>query len=286
VENLVMINRKFWQGKKVLITGHTGFKGSWLCLVLQRLGAEVIGFALPPPTTPNMFSAVNIAKGMVSVLGDIRDLTSLQKIMNLHEPEIVIHMAAQSLVRYSYQHPVETYATNVMGTVNLLQAIRSVRSVRVVINVTSDKCYQNKEVEKGYKETDVLGGYDPYSNSKACSELITASFRDTYFKDNKKSIVSLATVREGNVIGGGDWAKDRLIPDVISAYLHHKPVEIRFPNAIRPWQHILEPLYGYLLLAESMYATRDQFSEAWNFGPDVSDAKTVNEVATYLCQLL
>lgn len=264
---------KFWQGKKVFITGHTGFKGSWLSLWLQSLGAEVTGFSLDPPTTPNLFTVANIPRGMTSIISDIRDYRSLHKSLTEHKPEIVIHMAAQPLVHYSYSEPVETYATNVMGTVHLLEAIRQVSSVRVVINVTTDKCYENKEWQWGYRENDRLGGHDPYSNSKACSELVTSAYRNSYFQNLN---ISLASARAGNVIGGGDWAKDRLIPDIIRAFLNNDSVSIRRPNAVRPWQHVLEPLSGYLLLAQKLYESPTEYNESWNFGPNEEDIKPVS----------
>ena len=227
------MNEEFWRGKKVLITGHTGFKGSWLALWLQHVGAKVIGYALSPPTKPNLFTAARVADGMVSIEGDIRDLKHLAAVITEQNPEIVIHMAAQSLVRHSYRHPVETYATNVMGTVNLLEAVRQSASVRAVINVTSDKCYDNKEHDRGFREDDPMGGFDPYSSSKGCAELVTAAYRNSFFQtmDEKGRRVMLASVRAGNVIGGGDWADDRLIPDIIRAFMENTPVIVRNPGA-------------------------------------------------------
>lgn len=274
---------KFWQGKKVLITGHTGFKGGWLSLWLQSLHAEVVGFSLTPPTTPNLFTAANISQGMTSIIGDIRDYSALSRVLSEYKPEIVIHMAAQPLVRYSYAEPVETYATNVMGTVHLLEAIRQVGSVKVVVNVTTDKCYENKEWQWGYREIDRLGGHDPYSNSKACSELVTAAYRNSYFHDLH---ISLASARAGNVIGGGDWAQDRLIPDIIRACLNKQSVSIRNPNAVRPWQHVLEPLSGYLLLAQRLHESPTEYNESWNFGPNDDDVKPVNWIATEVVNYL
>lgn len=262
----------FWHGKKVFLTGHTGFKGGWLALWLQKLGAEVTGFALPPPTQPGLFEVAQVASGMQSVIGDIRDATALAQALTHAQPEIVIHMAAQPLVRHAYAHPVETYSTNVMGLVNLLEAVRQTGSVRAVVNVTTDKCYENREWVWGYRENEALGGHDPYSSSKACAELVSASYRRSYH-------LPLATARAGNVIGGGDWAADRLIPDILRAIEAGQPVQIRHPQAIRPWQHVLEPLYGYLTLAEKLYTHGDiedsPFASAWNFGPAESDAQPV-----------
>ena len=243
----------FWRGRKVFLTGHTGFKGSWLSLWLQQLGAEVHGFALEPNTTPSLFNVAKVAEGMHSTFGDVRDLVALQKALHKAQPEVVIHMAAQPLVVYSYQNPVETYATNVMGTVHLLESVRSCPSVRAVLNVTTDKCYENKEWVWAYRENERLGGHDPYSNSKACSELVTASYRASYFDERKYAEhgVAIATARAGNVIGGGDWAKNRLVPDILRAFdAGEQLLNIRSPNAIRPWQHVLEPLRGDLKLAQ------------------------------------
>ena len=271
------MNKQFWSGRRVFITGHTGFKGSWLSLWLQNLGAEVTGYATNPPTEPNMFNVANVAQNMTSIIGDVRDLNSLKKAIEIAQPEIIIHMAAQALVRYSYANPVETYAVNVMGSVNLLESIRQIKSVRAVINVTTDKCYENKEWYWGYREMDPMGGYDPYSNSKACSELITAAYRSSFFNPAQYSEhgVAVASARAGNVIGGGDWAMDRLIPDVTRAILAGESVRIRSPYAIRPWQHVLEPLYGYLLLAEKLYLEGVNYAEGWNFGANDDDARSV-----------
>jgi len=270
---------KFWQGKKVLVTGHTGFKGSWLSLWLQNIGAEVIGIALPPPTTPSLFELAHVKDGMISIMGNIRNINVIKNAINEFNPEIIFHMAAQSLVRYSYQNPVETYITNVIGTVNLLECVRQSISAKVVINVTSDKCYENKGLNKSYREDDVLGGYDPYSNSKACAELVTSAYRNSYLKEKG---VALATARAGNVIGGGDWSENRLIPDIIRAFLNKKSVLIRYPDAIRPWQHVLEPLSGYLLLAEFLFKVPSTYAEAWNFGSNANDVKTVSYIANYI----
>lgn len=273
----------FWKNKRVLITGHTGFKGSWLCLWLEHLGADVTGFSLPPPTSPNLFTIADVAQGITSVIGDIRNFNELQSVVNEHNPDIVIHMAAQPLVRYSYREPVETYATNVMGTVNLLEAVRQNGNVRAVVNVTTDKCYENREWQWGYRENDTLGGHDPYSNSKACSELVTSAYRKSFFaRVEDKQQIGLASARAGNVIGGGDWAEDRLIPDIFRSFVENKAVEIRNPEATRPWQHVLEPLSGYLLLAQKLYESPSSYAEGWNFGPDESDVKPVKWIADYL----
>jgi CDP-glucose 4,6-dehydratase len=281
------VNLSFWKNKKVLITGHTGFKGSWLSLWLQNAGANVIGYALPPPTTPNLFTIADIHKNMVSLTGDVRDLGQLSTVIRSYTPEIIFHMAAQSLVRYSYQNPVETYLVNIMGTVNLLDAIRRIGGTKVVVNITSDKCYENREWVWGYRENEPMGGYDPYSSSKGCSELVTAAFRSSFFSRGEFSrhSVALASARAGNVIGGGDWAEDRLIPDIMRAIMKRKPVAIRNPHAIRPWQHVLEPLSGYLLLAEKLWENGPDFAESWNFGPNETDAQPVSWIVDYLTDL-
>jgi len=278
------MNSEFWRGKRVLVTGHTGFKGSWLTLWLQSMGAHVIGYALTPPTELSLFEAADVASGITSIIGDVRDLAHLHAVFEEHRPEIVFHMAAQALVRYSYNEPVETYSVNVMGTVNLLEAVRCSDSVKSVVNVTSDKCYQNNEWEWGYRENEPMGGHDPYSNSKSCSELVTASYRNSFFNSEKyeQHNVALATARAGNVIGGGDWAEDRLIPDIMRAIMRGEQVNIRNPNAIRPWQHVLEPLSGYLLLAQNLYEKGPEFAEAWNFGPNENDAQSVQWIVKKL----
>jgi CDP-glucose 4,6-dehydratase len=273
------MTQPFWQDKKVFLTGHTGFKGSWLALWLQSLGTEVIGFSLPAPTHPSLFDLTNVASGMTSLTGDIRDLDALSQAMHKHQPDVVIHMAAQSLVRESYQSPVETYATNVMGTVHVLEAVRRTPSVRVVLNVTTDKCYENREWHWGYRENDRLGGHDPYANSKACSELVTMSYRNSFLENQS---VLVATARAGNVIGGGDWAKDRLIPDIIQAFMNNQPAIIRNPKSIRPWQHVLEPLSGYLLLVEKLWQEEQSYAEGWNFGPLAQDAQPVGWIVDRL----
>jgi len=283
----MVIDKQFWAGKRVFITGHTGFKGSWLSLWLQHLGAVVIGYATNPPTSPNMFESADVAHNMTSIIGDVRDQDSLTQAMSTAQPEIVIHMAAQPLVRYSYTNPVETYATNVMGSVYLFEAVRKTASVRAVINVTTDKCYENKEWYWGYREAEPMGGHDPYSNSKACSELVTSAYRNSFFNPSSYSEhrTALATARAGNVIGGGDWATDRIVPDIIRAINAGKPIRVRNPHAIRPWQHVLEPLSGYLLLAERLYTDGVNFSGAWNFGPNDADAKPVQWVVERLTSL-
>ena len=282
----MMINKEFWRGKKVFITGHTGFKGSWLSLWLSSLEAIVTGYALTPPTQPSLFELCNIDQLITSVIGDVRDSEELKQVMQEVQPEIVIHMAAQPLVRESYKNPVDTYGINVMGTINLLESVRHCPSVKAVINVTTDKCYENKEWIWSYRENEPMGGYDPYSNSKACSELVTSSYRNSFFHPNDydKHGVAVASARAGNVIGGGDWAADRLIPDCINALLENKKIMIRNPNAIRPWQHVLEPLSGYLILAEKLYKDGIRFAEGWNFGPDDNDAKPVEWIVQKMCE--
>ncbi len=281
------MNPAFWQGKRILLTGHTGFKGSWLSLWLQSMGAQVTGYALAPPTNPSLFEIAEVAQGMTSVIGDIRDLANLQSVFSEHQPEIVIHMAAQPLVRYSYQNPVETYSTNVMGTVHLLEAVRNTPGVKAVVNITTDKCYENREWVWGYRENEPMGGYDPYSNSKGCAELVSAAYRSSFFNAGNYAHhgVATATVRAGNVIGGGDWAQDRLIPDILAAFEQGRRVDIRNPNAIRPWQHVMEPLRGYLTLAERLFEHGPGFGEGWNFGPNDEDAKPVGWIVEQLAAL-
>ena len=266
------VNKQFWSGKKVFLTGHTGFKGSWLSVWLQMLGAEVTGLALDPPTTPNIFDEISVGQNMQSYIGDIRDISVVEEHLAAASPDIAIHLAAQPLVRYSYDNPVETYATNVMGTVHLLEAIRGAPSVKSVVVVTSDKCYENKEWFWGYRENEAMGGYDPYSNSKGCSELVTSAYRDSYFSAKG---VGIGSGRAGNVIGGGDWALDRLIPDIIQAFHEGEEVSVRNPKAVRPWQHVLEPLRGYLTLVERLWAQPRRFSSGWNFGPRENDVRSV-----------
>ena len=275
VENLG-VNQHFWQGKKVLLTGHTGFKGGWLALWLQTLGAKVNGYALKPPTDPSFFDAARVAEGMASNVGDVRDLAALTAAVRRADPEIIIHMAAQSLVRPSYADPVDTYSTNVMGTVNVLEASRKHSGVRAVMIVTSDKCYENTGAQREFRESDRLGGHDPYSNSKACAELVAAAYRDSFFYGGESA--TIGTARAGNVIGGGDWSADRLIPDAIRAFGADRPVRLRYPQATRPWQHVLDPLAGYLLLAEKLCVEPQGYAEAWNFGPAKHEVLTVANV--------
>lgn len=275
------MNPAFWQGKTVLVTGHSGFKGGWLSLWLSHLGARVIGYALAPPTVPSFFTAARIAECTVSLQGDIRDGERLSRALARYRPEIVLHLAAQPLVRASYRAPAETFEVNVMGTVRLLEVLRGASSVRVVVVVTSDKCYENREQSYAYREDDPMGGYDPYSSSKGCAELVVAAYRRSFYAS---AGVALASARAGNVIGGGDWAKDRLVVDVMKAFMAGEPVQLRHPQAVRPWQHVLEPLAGYLLLAERLWED-ETFAEAWNFGPPLGDAKPVAWVASALARL-
>jgi CDP-glucose 4,6-dehydratase len=280
LEDLV-VNPSFWRARKVLVTGHTGFKGSWLALWLQQMGAEVVGYSSGSPSRPCLFDLAGVGDGMESFAGDIRDTERVLEVVADQRPEVVVHMAAQPLVRRSYVDPVGTYATNVMGTVNVLDAARRT-DVRVVVNVTTDKVYQNREWEWGYREDEPKGGRDPYSNSKACSELVTSAYRDSFF--GADSDVAVATVRAGNVIGGGDWGEDRLIPDIMRAALEGADLHIRNPGAIRPWQHVLNPLSGYLRLAESLWES-DEFADGWNFGPEERDARPVKWIIERLSEL-
>ncbi|MEX0346029.1 MAG: CDP-glucose 4,6-dehydratase [Rhizobiaceae bacterium] len=269
----------FWKDRRVFLTGHTGFKGGWLSIWLEALGAKVHGISLEPPTEPSLFEVANVEGVLAShTIGDIRDAETLGATMAAAEPEIVFHMAAQPLVRRSYAEPVETYSTNVMGTVNIFEAARCVESVRSIVNVTSDKCYENREQDHPFREDDAMGGYDPYSSSKGCAELVTQAYQRSFFGDGKL----LASARAGNVIGGGDWAEDRLLPDMLRALDAGEPLTIRSPNAVRPWQHVLEPLSGYLLLAEALTSQGAEFACGWNFGPDEGDAWTVRRVVEYL----
>ncbi len=270
----------FWPGKRIFVTGHTGFKGGWLSLWLKILGAKVHGYSLPPPTDPNFFTEVGLIREMANhTIADISDKDALIRIMQSTEPEIVFHLAAQSLVRSSYVDPVATYGTNVMGTVHLLESVRLTPSVRAVVIITSDKCYDNRGWVWGYREKDLLGGFDPYASSKACAELVTSAYRHSFFE---KSGVAVASARSGNVIGGGDWATDRLLPDFLRAMDRNQTLNIRFPEAVRPWQHVLEPLSGYLTLAEHLYEEGQSFAEAWNFGPEEIDAKSVRWIVDQL----
>ena len=274
----------FWRGKRVFLTGHTGFKGSWLSLWLQQLGAEVHGFALAPATTPSLFELADVARGMTSTLGDIRDLPALTAAMQAARPDIVIHMAAQALVRLGYVDPVGTYETNVMGTVKLLEAVRQVPGIRAVVVVSSDKCYENNEWPWGYRENEPMGGFDPYSSSKGCTELVCSAWRRSFFSpaEQARHGVARGSARAGTGVGGGDWAADRLVPDILRAIEAGQPVSIRNPGAIRPWQHVLEPLSGYLLLAEKLYDDGPRHAEGWNFGPADDDARPVSWIAERL----
>jgi CDP-glucose 4,6-dehydratase len=268
------VNPTFWKGKKVFITGHTGFKGSWLSLWLQDMGAIVKGYALDPNTNPNLFTQAKVAQNMDSEIGDITDLNHISDSMKIFNPDVLIHMAAQPLVRLSYQEPVLTYTTNVMGTVNVLEAARKCTNLKAIISVTTDKCYENKEWPWGYRENEPMGGHDPYSSSKGCVELVTAAYRKSFFNDEHPAF--LASARAGNVIGGGDWSADRLIPDILKAFEKNEPVIVRNPMSTRPWQHVLEPLSGYLVLAQHLFEEGSNVAEGWNFGPKDEDCKPVS----------
>lgn len=277
---------KIYKNRKVLVTGHTGFKGSWLCLLLNKLGADVFGYSLQPPTYPSLYEEAQIDRLVKSCIGDIRNYFQLNDFIKKVHPEFIFHLAAQSLVRESYINPVETYEVNVIGTVNLLEAARNCQGIKAVVNVTTDKCYKNREWHWGYRENETLEGFDPYSNSKSCSELVTSSYRNSFFNPAKydKHGVALATARAGNVIGGGDWAKDRLIPDIIRAISEGRKVQIRNPFATRPWQHVLDPLTGYLILAAKLFTEGFPYGGAWNFGPGDNEAKNVEWIAIKLCE--
>jgi CDP-glucose 4,6-dehydratase len=282
-----MLNRLFWKGRQVFLTGHTGFKGSWLSLWLEALGAKLTGYALEPPTEPNLFEQAGVANSIRSICADIRDFPRLKAVIAECRPEVIIHMAAQSVVRRSYEDPIETYSSNVMGTVNLLEAVRQLQHPCVVVNVTSDKCYENREWVWGYRENEPMGGRDPYSNSKGCAELVTTAYRESFFPPAsiENHGVAIASARAGNAIGGGDWTKDQLIPDLMSAFLTSQTCLIRNPSAIRPWQFVLEPLRGYLVLAERLSEAPRGFTSAWNFGPAEADAKPVSWIADELARL-
>lgn len=271
------MNRQFWKNKKVLLTGHTGFKGSWATLWLNDMGANVYGYSLPAPTNPSLYEKAHI-KDLLNgeKIADICDYNSLAEFIKGTQPEIIFHMAAQPLVRFSYEQPLLTYATNVMGTAHILEAVRYVESVRSLVIITTDKCYENFERDAGYKEEEAMGGYDPYSSSKGCAELVVSAMRRSFFNDRN---IGIATARAGNVIGGGDWAQDRIIPDLVTSFATKKTPLIRNPNATRPWQHVLEPLSGYFNLAECLFKNTKEFSEGWNFGPYESDAKNVKYIA-------
>lgn len=273
---------EFWRDKRVLITGHTGFKGSWLSLWLQTLGANLRGVALTPPTKPALFQVARVAEGMSHCITDIRNYELVKEQMCDFKPEIVFHLAAQPLVRLSYQRPLETYTTNVMGTIHVLEASRLCGSVKSIVNVTSDKCYENREIVWGYRENDSMGGDDPYSSSKGCAELVSAAYRKSFLAHEG---IAMATARAGNVIGGGDWANDRLVPDILLALEKHKTVQIRNPASKRPWQHVLEALYGYLLLAENLHTKGQEFAEGWNFGPLDNDVRSVKWIVERLCDV-
>jgi len=281
------MTQAFWHGRRVFLTGHTGFKGSWLSLWLKSMGAVVTGYALPAPTQPSLFEVARVADGMNSVIGDVRDFDQLREALLASDAEVVIHMAAQPLVRYSYANPVETYATNVLGTVHLLEAARASQTVRAIVVVTSDKCYENREWLWGYREDEAMGGYDPYSSSKGCAELVTSAYRRSFFTATAagKSTARVASARAGNVIGGGDWAGDRLIPDMIRAFAAGEPVTIRNPHATRPWQHVMEPLAGYLTLAQALVERDDTFADGWNFGPGDDDTHEVQWIVEKLVSL-
>ena len=268
------VSSSFWKNKRVFITGHTGFKGSWMSLWLQDMDAIVKGYSLEPNTTPNLFTKASVVEKMESEIGDIRDFNQISKSMSDFNPDVLIHMAAQPLVRLSYQKPLDTYTTNVIGTVNVLEAARKCKNLKAIVSVTTDKCYENREWDWGYREDEAMGGHDPYSSSKGCAELVTSAYRRSFF--NGKDTASLASARAGNVIGGGDWSDDRLIPDILKAFEKSEPVIIRNPLSTRPWQHVLEPIAGYLVLAENLYLYGDDFAEGWNFGPKDEGCKPVD----------
>ena len=278
-----MVSAEFWSGKRVLVTGHTGFKGAWLCIWLRELGALVSGFSLKPTTSPALYDLAKLGETITSHMGDIRSEAAIRQVIRTAEPEILIHMAAQPLVRASYADPVTTYATNVMGTVHVLEAAREVESVKVVINVTSDKCYENREWDWAYRESDAMGGYDPYSSSKGCAELVTSAYRRSFLTDTG---IALASARSGNVIGGGDWSAGRIVPDLLRAVETGESIDIRNPEAVRPWQHVLEPLAGYLILAQKLLEDESRYADAWNFGPSENSAIPVRELARRLFNLL
>lgn len=273
------MNPAFWGGRRVFVTGHTGFKGSWLCLWLQSLGADIVGYSLAPPTVPSLFEAARVGEAMRSIPGDVRDLERLTSAARETRPEIVFHLAAQSLVRASYANPVETYSTNIMGTVHLLEAARVTRGVRAVVNVTSDKCYANQERDRGYREDEAMGGNDPYSSSKGCAELVAAAYRQSFFRPDRGTPIAMASARAGNAIGGGDWSPDRLLPDLMAAFARNRPAVIRRPDSVRPWQHVLDVLNGYLELAERLWESADKYEGGWNFGPPEEDCQPVGWIA-------
>ncbi len=284
----VPLDSEFWRGRRVLVTGHTGFKGAWLCLWLHRLGAQISGFALEPATEPNLYRLARLDELISSTTGDLRDASALRACVGRTQPEVVFHLGAQALVRPSYDDPVGTYASNVMGTVHLLDAVRHVGGIRAVVCVTSDKCYANQEWDWAYRESDAMGGHDPYSASKGCAELIAASYRESFFPayDFARHGLALATARAGNVIGGGDWSPERLLPDLMTSARSGRRVAVRRPEATRPWQHVLDALQGYLLLAQRLHAEGPAFAEAWNFGPDENDTRSVRQVVQALARHL
>ena len=279
-----MLSRAFWKDRNVFVTGHTGFKGSWLSMWLHAMGAKVTGYSLDPPTKPSLFEQARVGECVRSIHGDVRDFAKLKSALEECDPDVVLHLAAQSVVRYGYDNPLETYSTNIMGTVHVMEAARQLKRPRVVVNITGDKCYENREWVWGYRENDPMGGSDPYSSSKGAAEIVTSAYREAYFstKSLSQSGVVLASVRAGNVIGGGDWTSDQLIPDLIRSFLDHRPCHIRSPSAIRPWQFVLEPLHGYLLLCERLATEGSAFASGWNFGPAQSDAKPVSWIADTL----
>lgn len=287
LEDMGLIDHRFWKGRSVFMTGHTGFVGSWLSLWLQRMEARLTGYALAPPTDPSLFEQAGVASGMHSITADVRDFPQLKSALDDARPEVVLHLAAQPLVRRSYIEPVETYTTNVLGTVHLLEAVRQVEGVRAVLIVTSDKCYENHEWVWPYREVDRLGGFDPYSSSKACAELAVAAYRNSFFRNDAfaQHGTAVASARAGNIIGGGDWSEDRLVPDLVKGFIAGTPVPIRHPTAIRPWQHVLEPAAGYLVLARKLLEEGPAVADAWNFGPRADDSKSVAWIADRLVQL-
>jgi CDP-glucose 4,6-dehydratase len=274
--------KEFWKDKKVFVTGHTGFKGGWLVETLKILGANIKGYALAPNTEPSFFDSCDVKNGIISEFGDIRDSNKLESSMSDFNPDIVFHLAAQPLVRYSYEHPKETYEVNVIGTLNVLEAIKKVLNIKAAVLVTTDKCYENKEWDYGYREIDPMGGYDPYSSSKGCCELLISSYRNSYFNNSPTKI---ASVRAGNVIGGGDWSEDRLVPDILRAISNNESPIIRNPLAVRPWQYVLEPIFGYIKLAEKLYSKEKGFDEAWNFGPNDTDCQSVGWITSELLKI-
>ncbi len=281
------MSSQFWNDKTVLLTGHTGFKGSWMSLWLQKLGATVIGFSKDVPTNPSLFEIAKVDNEMTSIFGDVRDYNMLEETIQKCRPQIIIHMAAQAILRQSYKNPAETFATNVMGTVNILEAVRNTKTVKTILNVTSDKCYESSNLSHSYVETDAMGGFDPYSSSKGCAELVTSAFRNSFFniQEFDRHGVAVATARAGNVIGGGDWGVDRLIPDIVRSLIGKKQMSIRYPNATRPWQHVLDVINGYTILIENLWRSGPEFAEAWNFGPTRNEIKPVDWLVTKMMDL-